>query len=39
MNLEQRVRTLEHENQLLTLLYQVSRALGDLAAKHKRKAA
>lgn len=30
-NFEQRLRTLEHENQLLTLLYQVSRALGELA--------
>lgn len=27
----EKLRSLEHENQLLTLLYQVSRALGDLA--------
>jgi len=29
-SMESRVKTLEHENRLLTLLYQVSRALGDL---------
>jgi adenylate cyclase len=31
-NLEERVRALEHENRLLTLLYRVSRALGELDA-------
>jgi hypothetical protein len=33
--LEERVRTLEHENRLLTLLYRVARALGELESVHE----